>query len=316
MRRRDDAPDQATRKNVGMNPRRLVTRSFVVVLAVGSLAALLTGCGIRADRPDAGAATQSRTLEVDGVTRSYRLHLPAELADDPALVVMMHGGGGSARQAERAYGWNDPADTAGFVVVYPDGLGRTWNAGDCCGGARRDGVDDVAFISALVDELQREFDVAADRTFATGMSNGAMMAYRLACETELFAAIAPVAGTIVTACDGPAPASVLHIHGLTDSQVRMDGEPGDGAADVDGMPVADAVAVFRTAGDCDPAVAVEDPPVTTTASSCANGRRVVLVTVADAGHQWPGSDPREGAADQPSTALDATAVIWEFFAAA
>jgi polyhydroxybutyrate depolymerase len=148
------------------------------------------------------------------------------------------------------------------------------------------------------------------------MSNGAMMTYRLACETELFAAIAPVAGTIVTACDDPAPASVLHIHGLTDSQVRMDGEPGDGIGDVDGMPVVDAVEVFRDVGGCDVAVTTEEPPVTTTTSDCADDRRVVLVTVADAGHQWPGSVAREGAMDQPSDALDATALIWDFFDAA
>jgi polyhydroxybutyrate depolymerase len=297
-----------------MSPRRLLS----AVLVVTSLAAVLAGCGIRGDRPDPGprARTESRTLEVGTVTRSYRIHIPAELAADPALVVMMHGGVGSAQQAERAYGWNDEADAAGFLVAYPDGVSRTWNAGDCCGGAEREGVDDVAFLTALVAELQDEFGVAPDRTFATGMSNGAMMTYRLACETELFAAIAPVAGTIVTACDDPAPASVLHIHGLTDSQVRMDGEPGDGIGDVDGMPIADVNALWRAADDCGEPVVTDEPPVTTSTSDCADDRRVVLVTVADAGHQWPGSVAREGATDQPSDALDATALIWEFFDAA
>lgn len=296
-----------------MSPRRILA----VVLVVTSLA-VLTACGIPSDRPDPGprAGTESRALEVEGVTRTYRLYIPAELAADPALVVMMHGGVGSGQQAERAYGWNDEADAGGFLVAYPDGENRTWNAGDCCGGAVRDGVDDVAFITSLVEALQNEFGVSGDRTFATGMSNGAMMSYRMACETDAFAAIAPVAGTIVTACDNPAPTSVLHIHGLTDSQVRMDGEPGDGIGDVDGMPVADAVDVFRSAGACDAAVITEEPPVTTRASDCADDRRVVLVTVADAGHQWPGSVPREGAMDQPSDALDATAAIWEFFDAA
>jgi len=297
-----------------MTPRRILT----VALIVASFAAALTGCGIRGGDPDPQprAVTESRTLEVDGATRTYRLHIPAQLADDPALVVMMHGGVGSGQQAERAYGWNEQSDAAGFLVAYPDGQGRTWNAGQCCGGAVRDGVDDVAFITALVEELRAEFGISNDRTFASGMSNGAMMSYRMACDTDVFAAIAPVAGTIATACDDPAPASVLHIHGLTDSQVRMDGEPGDGIGNVDGMPVADAVDVFRVAAACDDAVVTDEPPVTTSASDCADDRRVVLVTVADAGHQWPGSVPREGAMDQPSDALDATALIWEFFAAA
>jgi polyhydroxybutyrate depolymerase len=289
-------------------------RSLAVLAAVAAVAVLLTGCGIRGDRPPTNSTgSQSRVLDVDGVERNYRLYVPENLADQPALVVMLHGGVGSAAQAERAYGWNEEADAAGFVVAYPDGLSRTWNAGDCCGGAEREDVDDVALLTALVAALQQEFGVSPERTFATGMSNGAMMAYRMACETSVFAAIAPVAGTIVTTCDDPAPASVLHIHGLADGQVRMDGEPGDGIGDVDGMPVADAVDVFRAADGCADPVVTDDAPVTTSASDCADGRRVVLITVADAGHQWPGSVAREGATDQPSAALDATAVIWEFF---
>jgi polyhydroxybutyrate depolymerase len=292
----------------------ILSRALAAVVAVTTVAALLTGCGVRDDRPPATpSGSEPRALDVGGAERGYRLYVPEQLADDPALVVMLHGGVGSAAQAERAYGWNDEADRAGFVVAYPDGLSRTWNAGDCCGGAEREDVDDVAFLTALVAALRQEFGVSPDRTFATGMSNGAMMAYRMACETNVFAAIAPVAGTIVTTCDDPAPASVLHIHGLADGQVRMDGEPGGGIGDVDGMPVADAVGVFRVADACDDPVVTDEAPVTITASECADGRRVVLLTVADAGHQWPGSVAREGATDQPSTALDATAVIWEFF---
>jgi polyhydroxybutyrate depolymerase len=300
-----------SRQTVGMSPRRILS----ALLVVTSLAAVLTGCGIRGDLPGPQrAGTESRAIEVGDVTRTFRVYIPGELAADPALVVMMHGGVGSAQQAERAYDWNDEADAAGFIVAYPDGESRSWNAGDCCGGAERAGVEDVAFITALVEALQEEFGVDADRTFATGMSNGAMMSYRMACETDLFAAIAPVAGTIVTPCEAPTPTSVLHIHGLEDGSVRMDGEPGDGIADVDGMPVADAVDVFRAAGACADPVVTEEPPVTTSTSTCADDRRVVLVTIADAGHQWPGSE--EGAADPPSDALDATAVIWEFFDAA
>jgi polyhydroxybutyrate depolymerase len=306
-------PGDRPRQTVGMSPRRILSAALVAT----TLAALVTGCGIRGDQPDPPrAVTESRSLEVDGAARTYRLHIPAQLADDPALVVMMHGGVGSGQQAERAYGWTEESDAAGFLVAYPDGLSRTWNAGQCCGGAVRDGVDDVAFISALVEALQGEFGVTGDRTFATGMSNGGMMTYRMACETDLFAAIAPVAGTVATTCDAPAATSVLHIHGLEDSQVRMDGEPGNGIGDADGIPVADAVDLFRAAGGCDEPAITEAPPVATAASDCAGDRRVLLVTIADAGHQWPGSVPREGAMDQPSDALDATAVIWEFFDAA
>jgi polyhydroxybutyrate depolymerase len=291
-----------------MNPRR----SLALLLAAVTATAALTGCARGAD-PDPAT---TRTIAVDGVTREYRVHVPAALGDDPALVVMLHGGLGSAKQAEAAYGWDAVADTEGFVVAYPEGVTRTWNAGDCCGGAEREDVDDVAFLTALVDELQDEFGVSPARTFGTGMSNGAMMTYRLACEIDLFAAIAPVAGTIVTDCDDPAPASVLHLHGLDDGSVRMDGAPGDGVGDVDGMPIADVNALWRQADGCGEPAVTEALPVTTSTAACADGRTVTLITIAGAGHQWPSSVAREGAADRPSDALDATAVIWEFFAAA
>lgn len=293
-----------------MRPRRTLT----VLLVLATTAAVLTGCARDAAPPPISApGSEKLSIEVGGVDREYRLHVPVDLADDAALVIMLHGGLGSARQAEADYGWNAEADAAGFVVAYPDGANRTWNAGDCCGGAQREQSDDVAFISALVAGLQAEFGIRPDRTFATGMSNGAMMSYRLACETELFAAIAPVAGTIVSACEHPEPASVLHIHGLDDAKVRMDGEPGDGPGNVDGMPIADVIALWREADGCREPVVTEAAPVTTSTSSCDDGRVVTLITVAGAGHQWPGSVAREGASDRPSDALEATSVIWEFF---
>jgi len=290
-----------------MNLRRpLVALALLVTASIA-----LVGCGALRDDHPTGA--EVRTITVGGVDRSYRLYVPTDLADDPALVVMLHGGLGSAKQAEDAYGWDAEADAAGFIVAYPDGEGRVWNAGDCCG---RSTADDVGFITALVGDLQAEFGVSPSRTFATGMSNGAMMSYTLACDTDLFAAIAPVAGTIVTACDDPSPVSVLHIHGLDDGKVRMDGEPGDGPGDVDGLPIADVNAFWRAVDDCAEPVIVAEGLVTTSTTDCADGRRVVLVTVADAGHQWPGSVAREGASDQPVDTLDATALIWEFFDAA
>jgi len=291
------------------------SRSLAAALAL-VIVVTLTACGNRDGRtgpPESPAGSEERTIEVDGVTREYRVHVPTELADDPALVLMLHGGFGSAAQAERVYGWNEQADGAGFVVAYPEGANRAWNAGDCCGRAAAQDVDDVAFLAALTAELQQEFGICPERTFGTGMSNGAMMAYRMACDTDVFAAIAPVAGTIVTDCVDPAPTSVLHIHGAADEMVRMDGERGAGAAHVDGMPIADVAALWRDADDCpDPSAAVAGG-VTTIAAVCPDGRRVTLITVAGAGHQWPGSDSREGAADQPSTAFNATGMIWRFF---
>lgn len=295
-------------------PRGRTTKHLLVPTGLLALSLALSGCSATPPDPAPSAGTHLRTIEVAGEDREYRIHVPESLAAETRLVVMLHGGFGSAEQAEAAYGWNEISEEEGIVVAYPDGEGVSWNAGSCCGRSARRNVDDVGYLTAIVTELQREFGVSPERTFATGMSNGAMMAYRMACETELFAAIAPVAGTIVSDCTDPAPTSVLHIHGRDDERVRFDGEPGAGATRVDGLPVEDAVALWRTVDRCpEPHVAVA-PPVTTTTATCPDGLAVTLIVIDGAGHQWPGasgnglSDP-----DPASRALDATATIWEFF---
>lgn len=263
--------------------------------------------------PRTPSGSVSRSLQVGGATREYLLHVPARPAAERSLVVVLHGGFGSAQQAEAAYGWDELADREGVLVAYPQGDGAAWNAGDCCGAPARTGIDDVAFIEAVVADLQARYGVTPARTFVTGMSNGALMAYRLACDTDLFAAVAAVAGTIVTGCAHPAPLSVLHIHGLDDDQVRFYGGRGSGPGGVDGMPIPDVIALWRKADACSGAVVVQRPPLTTSRSSCADGRVVELITIAGAGHQWPGAPSRRRRADPPSAALDATRTSWEFF---
>lgn len=293
-----------------MRPSRILA-----ALAV-ALTLVLAACATRGGTPAEDPGSDVRTIDVGGLSREYRVHVPQRLAAEPALVVMLHGGFGSAAQAEAAYGWDRVAEREGFVVAYPDAEGRSWNAGDCCGRSAATDVDDVGFVSAVVATLQQQYGIDPAHTFATGMSNGAMLSYRLACDTDLFAAIAPVAGTIVTPCDGPAPVSVLEIHGLDDQTVRMDGEPGSGTAVVDGMPVEDVIELWRSVDGCGEPVVTTQDPVTTSTSSCPDGRTVELITIAGAGHQWPGSASGWEGGDPPSDALDATATIWEFFAAA
>lgn len=295
--------------------------TVVAAVVAALVAGLVTGC---ATVPAASGAypvgTSSHTIEVDGQDRDYRVYRPADTGADVALVVMLHGGFGSAQQAETTYGWDAQADADGFVVAYPDGDGRAWNAGGgCCGSPGSRDIDDVGFIEAMVDEIGGSLAIDPQRRYATGMSNGAMMAYRLACDTELFAAIGPVAGTLMAECPDPAPTSVLAVHGLADTSVPFDGSVGDGAVDIDGPPVPDVIAAWRAVGGCAEPVTAEAGVVTTVAADCADGRRVELVTVADAGHQWPGApssilrDSLGG--DPPSTALDATTELSAFFLA-
>lgn len=300
-----------------------------MIPAVALLTVLVvSGCGTVRPAASSPSASASSTLAVGttheelasgGRQRTFAVHRPAAAAPASGypLVLMLHGGFGSGAQAEAAYGWDRQADAAGFLVAYPDGVNRAWDAGGgCCGLPGRQGVDDVAFLEAVVARIGAEAPVDPTRIYATGMSNGAIMAYRLACESDLFAAVAPVAGNQLVDCADAGKASVLHIHGADDTRVRLDGSRGEGVAQISGPPVAGVVEEWRVRDSCGAFETSTQGLVTTSVADCRQGRAVELVVVAGAGHQWPGSLPtgRQGA-DPPSTALSATATIWSFFAA-
>ncbi|MEE4023594.1 PHB depolymerase family esterase [Gordonia sp. PKS22-38] len=272
--------------------------------------------------PAAGKSTER--VGTGANPRTFEMYRPAGLSGPSPLVVVLHGGYGSGRQAENSYHWDAQADRGRFVAVFPDGVGRSWNAGTCCGPAQQRDVDDVAFIRAVIERAAELQPIDRSRVFVTGMSNGAMMAYRLACETDLFAAAAPVAGTLVTDCADAAPTSLLHIHGTADESVRYGGGPGRahnirGTARVDGAPVPQAVATFRRAGDCPEPTTRRSGETITSTAECPGGRTVQLISIVGTGHQWPGASSRPVASvlrpgDRPSQALDATTAIWDFFA--
>ncbi len=300
-----------------------------LLIAIALVATLvLSACGGRHDDPPADAAypvgTSLHTLTFDGEQREYRVYVPRSLADGPsALVVMMHGGFGSAEHAELSYGWDLQAEEDGFIVAYPEGIGRSWNGGGCCGPAMKRDVDDVGFIEAMVAEIGTGIELDRNRLFATGMSNGAIMSYRLACETDLFAAIAPVSGTMLVDCQPPHPVSVLHIHGGVDGSVPPDGSVGGGTQNIDGPPIADVISFWMGADGCgEPTVSQYGDDVRvhlTAAQGCDDATAVEYILISDAGHQWPGSSTSdlqgELGADPPSQLLDATFEIAGFFAA-
>src|SRR5688572_29721389 len=146
----------------------------------------------------------SRALKMDERMRSYHVHVPPSY--DPKkpmpVVIALHGAGMNGKMMKLYSDLDKKADAAGFIVVYPDGTGTgsflTWNSGGLRLGAR--GADDVAFIRKMLDDLAGVAAIDSKRVFATGMSNGGMMSYRLAAElSDRIAAIAPVAGTMGTA---------------------------------------------------------------------------------------------------------------------
>jgi polyhydroxybutyrate depolymerase len=298
------------------------------VFLLGALVVWVGGCfcgghAVGAPAPQTipvGQSTQS--IESAGVNRTFNLYRPQGLTDAAPLVVMLHGAFGNGAQAERDYHWDTEADQGHFLVVYPDGLNRAWNAGSCCGRPQQTNVDDVGFITAMVAAIGQQIAIDPAHVYVTGMSNGGMMSLRLACQTDMFAAIAPVAGTLLTDCSRAQPTSVLQIHGTADESVPYDGGPGksltvDGAPRINGPSVPSVNATWRGIDACGPPVSSTAGSVTTETAGCPDGRTVELISVAGAGHQWPGGARgpllEKLGLPEPSTALDATDTIWQFF---
>ena len=279
--------------------------------------------GTAAALPQPPVGSSAGSLTIDGTPRTYRIYRPASLPADHKipLVVMLHGGFGSGHQAEQTYGWDAEADRHGFIVAYPDGLDHAWNVGGgCCGTPGRTGLDDVAFVVQLLEGIRAKLPIDERRIFATGISNGGMFSYRLACDTRLFAAIGPDSATMLGNCPDPTPLSVIHIHGTADTSIRYLGGRGEGVAHIDGPAVPEVVGRWRTTDSCPRPKVTTAGSVTTSTSLCPGGRAVELVTIEGAGHQWPGAPARSGlqkalGLDPPSQALDATDTIWQFFAA-
>jgi polyhydroxybutyrate depolymerase len=274
----------------------------------------LSGCSaphrVETRLPD---GTSVHTMAFGGLNRTYRVHKAPGLAAAAPLVVMLHGAFGDGEQAERDYGWDQLADSAKFVVAYPDGVGATWNGDGCCGKAERENIDDVGFITAMVGQISAALPIDKSRVYATGISNGGIMAYALACNTGIFAAIGPDSATMLDACTAPHPTSVIHIHGTSDRLVPYNG--GQGASTVNGPSIPDVNAFWRKVDQCGPPNITTNASVTTSTATCADDRSVELITIDGGRHQWPGGTTFLERTSQTSHALNATQTIWQFFAA-
>ncbi len=280
--------------------------------------------------PTLPAGDLTRSLTHEGRERSYLLHVPERLdfSQPLAVVFVFHGGTGNAQNALQMSGFNAVADQNGFLVVYPNGTGPlgsdkllTWNGGGCCGYAQENKVDDIGFVRAIVADLQNLTAIDPRRIYATGMSNGGILSHRLGCEAaDLFAAIAPVAGTLnFSPCEPSSPISVLMFHGTADQHLPYEGGVGaKSLAGVDFASVGESADFWTTFNGCNAQPQTESFADIRheTWSGCQEEAAVELYTILGGGHAWPGgnSSGRPGA-DQPTQTLSASQVIWEFFAA-
>lgn len=266
-------------------------------------------------------------ITVDGLSRHYIVYLPEGYYEDTtaaySLVIGMHGGGGSADQFDRSYGLTQKANAAKFIVAYPDGvrgdgpLGvRTWNAGTCCQYAVEHNINDVKFLSQMIDQLVGKYRIDAKKVYACGMSNGGMMAYRLACEIPgKIAAIAPVSCTMVypQAFTPSRPVPIIHMQSAVDEKVPPGG--GTGIGGIQFPPVMDGINTWVSKNNC------INPPVTTEFGmytltkwpTCNAGVAIEYYLTKDGGHSWPGGQKGSPWADSPSTAINANDLMWAFF---
>lgn len=235
----------------------------------------------------------------DGLDRSYRVHLPSGFDEsrEYPMVLVLHAARGTARGFERQTGFNAIADERGFIVVYGEGTGwggadvQVWNAGQCCGDAAAplENVDDVGYAREVVRQMSDFYRIDRDKVFVTGLSNGGMMAHRLACEaSDVFRGIAAVAGTIqVEPCEPGEKLPVLIVHGTADTTVPYRGGPSGTLSDIVLKPVSQTFAEWAAREGCDgDLITTADKNVDlVTYQRC--DQRVQLLRINGGGHEWP-----------------------------
>lgn len=324
--------------------RRLASQAFAA-LALALLASVAMAAGGTENAARAGLApgNYSFTVKHDDANRSYLVHIPPQAGAGARLPVVMnfHGAGMNGAMQEKYTRMDDASDHDGFIAVYPNGttggLGNhlTWNAGFCCGYAMKHQIDDVGFVVALIEDLAARTPIENRRVYATGLSNGAMMSYRLATQASShIAAIAPVAGTMVTRTFMPRhPMPIMHFHSVDDPYVRYEGGAGRAVLwlfrrGVGRPGVEKMLEKWREFDGCpeqaraNPTISgkpgTQNQGITVTKydwSPCNNGTEIVLWKFTGSGHVWPGGIQNRGERimGRSTDLIDANVEMWRFF---
>ncbi len=309
------------------------TKQFVSILI---LSFLLATCR----KPQLGQDL-TETLNHDGIERTYHIVLPSDFStEEPSpLVIALHGGGGQGSQFDQGATQGTLTAAAyerGVVLVFPEGVDKQW-----CDGRfaqldierQCDTVDDVAFISEIIDDMIQNYGIDPTRVYATGISNGGFMSVRLAIDlSEKIAAVAPVAAQLSVALEGKSPQlpiPIMIINGTEDPLVPFDGgdvrlfESGRSRGEV--LSTAVTIEHFRQHNNCDSTPQLVDLPDTDpddgttvtveTYTGCDDGAEVILVKVIGGGHAWPGGKQYLGPklVGVVSHEINASEMILDFF---
>lgn len=272
------------------------------------------------------AGINEDTIMHDGLERSFHLFLPSVYngKENLPLVFVLHGGGGNADYIEDTTGFSKLAEEEGFICVYPNGTGRlkdtflTWNASDnCCGYALDRDIDDVDFISSLIDHLICHLAVDKDRIYSCGMSNGAMMSYRLACEIpHKLAGVGIVAGALNCECEPAEPISVIQIHGKEDKHVPYEGGSGEYSVEKrtdKSVYFARDYWIERNGCDSEPVTEQIDEVTIEGFKGGRLGTEFKLISIDGFGHAWPGGEYVPATGADTTCSINATEKLWNFF---
>jgi polyhydroxybutyrate depolymerase len=253
----------------------------------------------------------------DGIYRNYRLYIPASYngMDWYPLIINLHGYTSNAAAQQAYSNFSTIADTAHFLMVYPNGT--TYN-GQPYWNAFGVGANDIQFLSNLIDSLSLEYNIDANRVYSCGMSNGGYMSYTLACAlNNKIAAIASVTGSMSpytkSTCSPARPVPVMEIHGNADGTVPYNGTSTS-------LPIDSVVKYWRVNNNCNSNPVFNSVPNVSTTDGCTaehyvysggtNGSSVELYKIIGGGHTWPGTPYWVSGTNED---FNASEKIWLFF---
>lgn len=317
---------------------KIPPKHLVLLATVAFLFSMSLATAVRSFQAEQGSTPEAQitygdnygTLNDQGQLRTYYLYTPKSYNPDRPmpLVLVLHGHGGSGHSIAEVTRFNDLADKNGFIAVYPDAIDldsdktqHNWHLRK--NSTKKVEVDDVSFISALIDHLQQIRKIDNRRIYVAGFSKGAILTQDLACELpDKIAAFASVAGSIPTwlkpKCQPQVPTSMLMINGTNDQEVHYQGDPKD-------LSIPETAKFWQTKNQCAALPEVQSVANSNSgkrfkvnisrSSSCRDGSEVILAAIVNGGHLWPGGASQDAAVNQFNAQLgfNASQTIWDFF---
>lgn len=280
-----------------------------------------------------GAGNYKFKIKTGDIERNYMAHVPASYkkSKETPMVMVFHGGLGTALSAVLLSRMNEKADKEDFIAIYPEGLDEgselgaksgiqgVWNAGDCCGTSSTNNVDDVGFVKKVLDDMESKFNIDTKRIYATGISNGGLFTQRLACDlSDRIAAFAPVAGGLAMEYNECIPLKavpIIEFHALDDPTIYFTGGVSDiSKSGYKHKPIPEVMDFWRKNNSCSESTEItyeNKGAICKTYTGCKNEKEVTYCTTEDGGHSWPGG---KGILKyQPSQDIDATNYMWDNF---